>query len=283
MRQRQATARVPASLAAGGRLTAGALATAIAAAASFAVPPVTGLGTAWAQNAVVRVEERQFKAGAGRITFSELPLGTVNPVYPPGRYGGGPDSPTVRFGGHFSGRRLAQDAECPDGAVRTGCLAGTPSAPLSLAGTAPPAKILADRSAPPGTTPGLAGTPSFNGPVAILFDRDVAAVGLDGGSFNAVGSTAITVYDRQGRVLGRTANRGLRFEFLGLATADLSARIAGLEFHLVGAEPAGFGVDNIRFGAPRDVDLPGVRPPAPTPSPPPPPAPPPVRRPPILP
>ncbi len=89
---------------------------------------------------------------------------------------------------------------------------------------------------------------------------------------------AITVYDRQGKVLGRTANRGKGFEFLGLATADLSPRIAGLEFHLVGNEPAGFGVDNIRFGAPRDIDLPGVRPPAPPPSPPPP-----ARRPPILP
>jgi len=128
-------------------------------------------------------------------------------------------------------------------------------------------------------SPGLAGTPTFNGPIGIWFDRDVAAVGLDGGYFDAARSTAITVFDRQGRVLGRIANRSTGFEFLALATKDLAPRIAGLEFHLVGAEPAGFGVDNIRFGAPEQVDLPGVQPSAPPP-PPPPPAP---RRPPLLP
>lgn len=238
-------------------------------------------GGAGAQE-VVRVEERQFRAGAGRITFSEVPLGSVNPSYSAALYGGGPDSPMVRFGGYFRGRRIAGAGECPRGAVPTGCLAGTPTAPLSLDGDAPPAKVLRDGSAPPGTTPGLAGSPNFNGPIAIWFDRDVAAVGLDGGAFNAVASTAITVYDRRGRVLGRTANRGLKFEFLGLATTDRSARIAGLEFHLVGAEAAGFGVDNIRFGAPAQIDVPGplMSPPPPRPPPAPPPA---ARRPPILP
>jgi hypothetical protein len=93
---------------------------------------------------------------------------------------------------------------------------------------------------------------------------------------------AVTVYDRQGKVLGRTVNRGTGFEFMGLATKDLAPRIAGLEFHLVGNEPQGFGVDNIRFGAPQQVDLPGVVPPAPQPPPPPPPPPAP-RRPPIIP
>ena len=240
---------------------------------------------ALAQDAVVRIEERQFKAGAGRITFSEVGVGAVNPVYPPRQYGGGADSPTVRFAGYFRGRFIATPAQCPPGAARTGCLGGTPSAPLRLDMDSPETKVQNDGSAPAGSRPGLGGTPTWNGPIAIHFDRDVAAVGLDGGYFNAAGGTAITVYDRQGRVLGRTTNRGTGFEFLGLATRDLSPRIAGLEFHLVGNEPAGFGVDNIRFGAPAQIDLPGVRPPAPTPPPaPPPPAPPPApRRPPILP
>jgi len=247
---------------------------------------VCAASAAMAQDQVVRIEERQFKAGAGRITFSEVPLGSVNPVYPPSRYGGGPDSPTVRFGGHFRGRRLGTPQECPPGAAVTGCLAGAPSAPLTIDATAPPATVLNDRAAPPGQTPGLAGSPSFNGPIAIWFDHDLAAVGLDGGHFNAVGGTAITIYDRQGRVLGRTANRRTGFEFLGLATADLVPRIAGLEFHLVGPEPAGFGVDNIRFGAPQQVDLPNVKPPAvppPVPPPAPPPPAPPPRRPVVLP
>ena len=73
-------------------------------------------GVARAQEGVVRIEERQFKAGAGRITFSEVPLGTVNPVYPPSQYRGGPDSPTVRFAGFFRGRRLGVASECPPGA-----------------------------------------------------------------------------------------------------------------------------------------------------------------------
>ena len=236
---------------------------------------------ALAQDGVVRIEERQFRTGAGRITFSEVPMGTVNPVYPPSLYGGGPGSPTVRFGGHFRGRRLGVASECPRGAPVTGCLQGRPSAPLTLDGAAPPVTTLSNVGVPGSQSPELGGTPRWNGPIAIWFDEDVAAVGLQGGWFDGVGGVAITIYDRQGNMLGRTANRGTGFEFLGLATADLSPRIAGLEFHLVGAEPAGFGVDNIRFGAPRQIDLPGRV--APPPAPPPPPPPPPVRRAPILP
>ena len=241
-----------------------------------------GVGGARAQDAVVRIEERQFKAGAGRITFSEVALGTVNPVYPPSLYRGGPDSPTVRFAGHFRGRRLGVASECPAGAPVSGCLSGSPSAPLTLDMASPQVATMDNTGVAGSQSPELGGTPRWNGPIAIWFDRDLAAVGLQGGWFDARGGVAITVYDRQGKVLGRTANRGLGFEFMGLATKDLAPRIAGLEFHLVGNEPAGFGVDNIRFGAPQQIDLPGVTPPAPTPPPPPPPPPAP-RRPPILP
>jgi hypothetical protein len=250
---------------------------------------LAALGVALAGGAraqeVVRIDERQFKAGAGRITFSEVPLGTPNPVYPPSRYRGGPDSPTVRFGGHFRGRRLGTPGECPPGAPVTGCLAGAPSAPLTLDANAPRVETMDNTGVRGSQSPELGGTPRWNGPIAIWFDRDLAAVGLQGGWFDGTGGVAITVYDRQGKVLGRTANRGTGFEFLGLATRDLSARIAGLEFHLVGDEPQGFGVDNIRFGAPQEVDLPGVTPPAPPPPAPPapPPAPPPPKRPPQLP
>lgn len=237
---------------------------------------------ALAQDGVVRIEERQFKAGAGRITFSEVPLGTVNPVYPPSLYRGGPDSPTVRFAGYFRGRRLGTASECPPNAPVTGCLSGTPSAPLTLDMGSPRVETMDNSGVVGSQSPELGGTPRWNGPIAIWFDRDLAAVGLQGGWFDGRGGVAITVYDRQGKVLGRTINRGTGFEFMGLATNDLAPRIAGLEFHLVGAEPQGFGVDNIRFGAPQQIDLPGVTPPAPTPPPPPPP-PPAARRVPILP
>ena len=242
---------------------------------------LAGLGAAWAQDGVVRIEERQFKAGAGRITFSEVSLGTVNPVYPPSLYRGGPDSPTVRFAGYFRGRRLGTASECPPNAPVTGCLSGAPSAPLTLDMGSPRVETMDNSGVVGSQSPELGGTPRWNGPIAIWFDRDLAAVGLQGGWFDGRGGVAITVYDRQGKVLGRTVNRGTGFEFMGLATKDLAARIAGLEFHLVGAEPQGFGVDNIRFGAPQQIDLPGVTPAAPTP---PPPAPPPApRRVPILP
>ncbi len=242
---------------------------------------LAGIGAARAQE-VVRIEERQFKAGSGRITFSEVPLGTANPAYPPSLYRGGPESPTVRFAGHFRGRRLGVASECPAGAPVTGCLAGGSSAPLTLDMGSPRVETMDNAGVPGSQSPELGGTPRWNGPIAIWFDRDVAAVGLQGGWFDGVGGVAITVYDRQGKVLGRTVNRGTGFEFMGLATKDLAPRIAGLEFHLVGAEPQGFGVDNIRFGAPQQIDLPGVTPPAPTPPPPPPPPSAP-RRPPILP
>jgi hypothetical protein len=241
-----------------------------------------GAMPAAAQDAVVRIAQSQFKAGAGRITFAEVPVGAENPTYPPSLYQGGAGSPTVRFGGFFRGQRLGTPAECPQGAVLSGCVVGGAAAPLMIDPASPGTSVQMNGTAQGGLSAGLAGSPRWNGPIAIWFDRDVAAVGLDGGFFDAPNSTAITVFDRQGRVLGRTANHGKGFEFLGLATRDLAPRIAGLEFHLVGAEPAGFGVDNIRFGAPEQVDLPGVRPPAPPP-PTPPPAPPPPRRPPILP
>jgi hypothetical protein len=240
------------------------------------------------QDAVIIIQERNFRAGAGRITFDEVPRGTRNPTITPAMYGGGPDSPTVSFAGRFRGREPA-GAACPRGAARTGCLAGTPSIPLTLDLSAPPTFTAYD-GAPAIRSVALSGTPQWNGTIAVMFDRDLAAVGLTGGSFEAIGGTAITIYDRLGRRLGETRNHVLGQEFLGLATRDLSPRIAGLEFSLVGAELAGFGIDNLRFGAPEQVDVPGVRPPPrqePPPPPPPqrapPPPPPPPERPLLLP
>lgn len=230
------------------------------------------------QAPVVRVQEGQFRAGAGRITFSELPPNTRNPVYPPSLYRGGEGAPLVRFAGTFLGRRIGTPGSCPPGAAISGCLAGQAARPLSLDPSAPPTFIAFD-TAPTINDHQLSGTPLWNGPIAILFDRDQAAVGLTGGFFDAVGATAITVYDRQGTVLGQTANQTTGREFLGLAVRDLRPRIAGLEFHLVGPERAGFGIDNIRFASPEQVEL---RDNQRAPPPPPPPPQPPVQLPPLL-
>jgi hypothetical protein len=89
--------------------------------------------------------------------------------------------------------------------------------------------------------------------VSVLFDKDVAGVGLEGGFFNAIGGTAIKAFDRNGQFLGQVANAALGIEFLGLATDDGADKIAGLQFSLIGPEPAGFAIDNLRFGSIRQV------------------------------
>lgn len=206
--------------------------------------------------AVVRVDSSSFVAGSGLITFSELPLGTQNPVYTPLMYGGGPGAPNVSFGGYFLGQSLSATPwiHCPGGAS-TGCVVGTPTGPLSLAPGAPNTQIVFDAANP--TSPVLSGSPIFNGPIAVLFSVDLAGVGLEGGFFDAVGGTRITAFARDGSILGTVLNTATGIEFLGLVTQDGSERIAGLLFSLAGNEPAGFAIDNLRFGRTGQVVAPG--------------------------
>lgn len=230
------------------RLLTGALAAGVA--------PLTAQG----QPAVVRIRERQFRSGAGRITFREVPRGTRNPVYPPRLYKGRPEDPTVSFGGYLEGRSLGRGGACRPAAPPVGCLTGTARGPVALAAGAP-FVFTADN----GPLVQLSGSPLWFGPMAMLLDKDVAAVGLEGGFFDAARATILIVYDRQGQVIGQTVNQALQLEFIALATSDLSPRIAAMEFHIIDQEPAGFGIHNIRFGAPEQVDIPGVKPPPPAP------------------
>jgi hypothetical protein len=98
----------------------------------------------------------------------------------------------------------------------------------------------------------------FNGPVAVLFDVGVAAVGFDAGYFDEIGSTGITAFARDGTILGTVTNRGFGIEFLGLVTADQSEAIAGVFLDLVASEPAGFAIDSMRFGYKDAVHVPEV-------------------------
>jgi hypothetical protein len=52
--------------------------------------------------------------------------------------------------------------------------------------------------------------------------------------------------------------RGGAIEFLGLAVADGTARIAGVGLRLTGEEPAGFAIDNLRFGTSGQITVPTV-------------------------
>ncbi len=213
---------------------------------------------ATAQAGIIKVDTGAFTAQAGLITFSEKSLGTTNPVYNPSDYGGLAGAPVVSFGGYFTGQSMGAPADCPAGAALTGCVTGSPTGSLSLAVASPSTSIVNDGANP--TSPVLSGSPTFNGPIAVLFSVDLAGVGLDGGFFNAIGGTAITAFDRSGNLLGSVANQALGIEFLGLVTSDGSASIAGLLFSLVGDEPAGFGIDNLRFGTAGQVIVPGAVP-----------------------
>jgi hypothetical protein len=223
-----------------------------------AVMVSAALGAAPVQAAVsiVRIDQTAFKPSAGKITFSEFPGGTVNPSYSPADYGGLATGTSVTFDGFFLGQSLSGTpaVDCPGGAP-SGCVVGIPSASLALAASSPDTFIADDPANP--TSPVLSGTPTFNGPISILFSQDLAGVGLDGGFFNAPASTAIKAFARDGSFLGQVNNTGRAIEFLGLVTNDGSAAIAGLQFSLIGAELAGFAIDNLQFGLPGEVVVPG--------------------------
>lgn len=205
---------------------------------------------------VLRVAEANFQASAGLITFSEFAINTTNPTYTPGDYGGAVGSPTVTTGGFFTGQMLSATpgVDCP-GAAASACVVGAPSGPLSLDAASPDVFITTDGANP--TSPVLSGTPRFNGPIALLFSDDQFGVGFDGGFFDNVGSTGITAVARDGSILGTVQNTGTGIEFLGLVTDDNTAVIAGVFLDLVGAESAGFAIDNLRFGRIGDVRPPG--------------------------
>ncbi len=215
------------------------------------------------QAAVIRVTENNFSADAGLITFSEVAMNTYNPVYTPDMYGADSSGATVTFGGWFNGQSLGKPGvDCPSGAGAQGCVVGNPTGSLSIDINAPKVFVTQDGANP--ASPVLSGTPRFNGVISMIFDKDVTGVGLDGGHFDAAKGTAITAFSRDGSVIGSVTNEGLGIEFLGLVS-DAGDEIAGLQFSLVGPEPAGFAIDNLRFGfANQIIDVPGKNVPEPT-------------------
>lgn len=200
---------------------------------SFAVAAIgasTIIASGAANAALVNLGPGSFTAAASVITFSEQPFGTVDPVYSVG-------GNTISFGTNFVGQSVTA------GSPRT--LTGSPTGgSLSLVqdgGT----RIVGDGSNP--TSPVLSGSPTFNGPISFLFSTPVAAVGLDGGYFNAIGGTTIEAFDVNGASLGSIVNSALGIEFYGLFDTS-GSNIAGVSFYITGNEPAGFAIDNLTFG-----------------------------------
>jgi hypothetical protein len=200
--------------------------------------PLLGLTTG-ANAALVNLGPGSFTPLASVITFSEFPGGTIDPVYTFTSLPGLGDV-TVSFGGHFVG-------QVATGGSPNTLSDPTPDSPLALDPGAPDTFITGDGANP--TSPVLSGTPTFNGPISVLFDKPVAGVGLDGGFFDAIGGTTIEAYDPFGVSLGSIVNSSLGIEFFGLADSGGANVIGGISFYITGPEPAGFAIDNLTFGS----------------------------------
>jgi hypothetical protein len=68
---------------------------------------------------------------------------------------------------------------------------------------------------------------------------------VDAGFFDAVASTKMQAFDSAGKLLGSITNTKTAYEFLGLATDDGSAAIAGVLWSETRFDA--FGIDNLRF------------------------------------
>jgi hypothetical protein len=190
---------------------------------------------ATAQAALINLGPGSFTPAASVITFSEpgRSVGDTDPVY---TIAGN----TVSFGEFFVGQTVVGVG------VRT--ITGTPTNPLSLVQNG---KVFITTDGANPTSPVLSGTPRFDGPISFTFSTPVAAVGLSGGYFDAIGATTIEAFDSAGLSLGTIVNSALGVEFYGLFDSS-GSNIAGVSFYITGSEPAGFAIDNVTFG---DADV----------------------------
>jgi len=208
---------------------------------------VMAAGAVVSQAAVVPIDGAAFVANAGQITFSEYAIGTANPTYTAAQYGGSGTAPGVSFGSYFLGQSVGTAATCPAGVALGGCIVGSPTgASLALDLDGPGAFVGTDTNHT--ASPVLSGSPFLNGAIAMLFSTDQAGISFDGGFFNAIGSTRVTAYARDGSVLGSITNTATGIQNLLIGTDDGKSLIAGLLISLVAPEDAGFTIDSVRFG-----------------------------------
>ena len=199
-----------------------------------------------ARATLVNLGPGSFTPQAPVITFDEVPLGTTNPSIPKLNT---PDlgDVTVSFAGAFVGQTVS-------GGFPVTLVDHIPSSPLTL-DLLSPATVTVNDGAPGATSPVLSGTPTFNGPISVLFSKPVAGVALKGGYFDAVNSTTIEAYDANGNSLGTITNSVTGFEFYGLADSSGGEVIKGVSFYITGNEPAGFEIDDVTFGAASVINI----------------------------
>lgn len=208
-------------------------------------PSLLGLVLATSAHAqLIRIAAGDFTPQASVVTFSEQAIGTTNPEFTVATATLG--NIDVSFASHFAGQSRS-------GAFPV-TLTGSPSGPLALDFSAGSVFITNDGANP--TSPVLSGSPTFNGPISVFFSKPVAAVGLDGGFFNAIGGTSIEAFSAAGASLGIVQNAALGIEFFGLADASGDNVISGISFYITGPEPAGFAIDNLTFGSADEVSAP---------------------------
>jgi hypothetical protein len=187
---------------------------------------------------IVELGPGSFTPAAPVIDFSTPALGTVNPTYSftavPGL-----GNVSVSFAGAFMGQTVT--------GTFPKTLSGNPSNALALDTSVE--TTIVDDGAAGATSPVLSGSPTFNGPIVILFNVDVAAVGLKGGFFDALNGTSITAFDATGASLGTVTNTATGFQFFGLQESTGANVIRGIAFYMTGAEPAGVEIDNVTFGS----------------------------------
>ncbi|NEO56171.1 MAG: hypothetical protein F6K54_25695, partial [Okeania sp. SIO3B5] len=181
-----------------------------------------------------------------KIDFDEFPNNTSNPIYSPAAYDTNDSAPTVTFRAFFAGQYYSKDSDqdC-NGATGLGCVIGNPSHPLSLATGANVRTARVDSDSQASMNRAL--KTQNNAAYSILFDKDVAAVGVSVLNLDTVGSVAVKFFDRQGTLLKEVRNQKTGNEFIGFGTDDDTDKIAGVQFSLVNPEVGGYNIGDFSF------------------------------------
>ncbi|MGE5657358.1 MAG: putative Ig domain-containing protein [Actinomycetota bacterium] len=187
-----------------------------------------------------------FEKPTARIFFDEISSYDHDPVYTPDLYGANDTAPTITFKALFEGQSYSRNPsqDCR-GATPLGCVIGKLNNPLTLSNDlrVRGAEIVSNSELSRGRGLGT----QENAAYGILFDKDVTSVGVTIVGFDAVGSTAIKVFDRAGNLLGQTTNSKTGTEFVGFATNNNEDKIAGLQVSMIGPEEEGYLIGDITF------------------------------------
>lgn len=183
------------------------------------------------------------------ITFglNEHSFGTMNPTYSFDNipiYG----AINLSFGSHFVG----QIAET----TMSQLLDASPEGPLRLNTQGPDVATAADRTSIVlgGIVQGMATDAHFTTPIAFLFDKPVAAVCFDAGSFDHENTVVFEPFDSDGNSLESVNNTLSGYEHVRLGDLRDVNAISGVSMYVEegSMDWEGFALDNVSFGIVED-------------------------------